>query len=236
MDFKLVQTKNVQRLHLALGKINGRRKTIPGLGLISGPTGAGKTTALVGAVVTYDAVFVRANAATNFSGLLDAICFELSIDSHIKNTAKVDAIMRSLRVKPRPIFIDEADYIVRDFRLLEILRDIHDATDVPVILIGMEGIESKIGKIPQVERRVSQHIIFKPCDLADTALVAKELCDAEIAPDLIAKIHAHTNGSIGHIVVALAHIEAFARDSGLKRIDAAQWGDRPMFLGDKERV
>jgi len=235
MHFKLVQTKNVQRLHMALEKLNGRQKAIPGLGLLSGPTGAGKTTALVGAVVAFDAVFVRANAATNFTGLLDALCFELSIDSHLRNAAKVDAITRGLRAKPRPLFIDEADYIVRDYRMLEVLRDIHDGTGVPVMLIGMEGIESKIGRIPQVARRIAQHIVFKPCDLADAALIAKELCEVEVAPDLIKKMHLHTNGSIGHIVIALAHFESLAKDNRVKSIDADMWGDKPMFLGDKDK-
>ena len=232
MKFKLVKTKNVQRLHSALEELKGRNCAMPGLGLLFGRTGAGKTTALFSAIGIFDALFVRADAVTSLSSLLDSICFELTIDSLRTNPQKLGAIREALRERPRPLFVDEADYLTKDGRMLEVLRDIHDTTGIPVILIGMEAVERKLTRHPQFARRISQRIEFNPCDLADTALVAKELCEVAVADDLLKKMHSRAKGSIGHIVVALSLFEEMARDNGWAGICAEQWGSRPMFLGD----
>jgi DNA transposition AAA+ family ATPase len=184
----------------------------------------------------FDAVFVRASAVTNVSSLLDDICFEIGIESHHVNATKLRMITEALRNKPRPLFIDEADYCVQNGRMLEVLRDIHDTANVPVMLIGMEGIGHKLVRHPQFARRISQMLEFKPCDLADTVLTAKQLCEIELEAALVERMHQQTKGSIGHIVIALSQFEELARDNGWKRLTLAQWGDRPMFLGDKSDV
>jgi len=185
MKFKLVRTKNVQQLHAALSELRTRNRAVPGLGLLFGRTGAGKTTALASAVGMFDAIFVRSSAVITMSSLLDLICFELSIEPPTIRARRYKAICESLTERPRPIFVDEADYLTRDGRMLEVLRDIHDAANVPVILIGMDSMEHKLAKHPQFARRISQRIEFRPCDMADTALVFKELCEVDVANDLL---------------------------------------------------
>ena len=228
-----VKTKNVTKLHGILGELEDRNASIPGLALLTGKSGAGKTTAIASAIGIFGAVYVRAYAVTTYSSLLDSIVYELGLEAKTRNAVKVQAIIDSLRDTPKPLFVDEADYLARDGRMLEILRDIHDATKVPVVLIGMEGMERKILRYPQVSRRVSQKLEFRPCDLEDAELAARELCEVEVGADLVARMHKAAKGSIGHIVIALTKFEELARDSGLARICLEQWGDRPMFLGDR---
>jgi DNA transposition AAA+ family ATPase len=208
-------------------------EVVPGLGTVTGRTGAGKSTTVAYLVRQHKAIFVRANAATTFSTLLASLCREAGLEASRLNHAKYEAIVALLIEQPRPIFIDEADYLIRDARMLEILRDIHDAARVPVILIGMERFETRLARHPQFARRISQKVEFGALDLEDTTLVAKELCEVEVAPDLIKKMHKATKGSIGHMVIALHHFEKFAKGFNWSKIDAAQWGDRAMFLGDK---
>ena len=43
-----------------------------------------------------------------------------------------------LRLNPHIIVVDEIDYLVNSNRAIETLRDIHDMTSVPVVLIGMQ--------------------------------------------------------------------------------------------------
>jgi len=233
MKNKVSDTKNMQRLWLALGRLEDMTRNVPVMTLLSAPPGFGKTTATVAAVVALDAVFVRANSTATASSILEDICFELEIDGKGRNNAKFKRIVRALKAKPRPLFIDEIDRIVNDFKALEVLRDIHDIANVPVALIGTEDLQRKVSIYPQLSSRVLQHIVFKPCDLADAALVAKDLCEVDVAEDLIKKMHKRTNGVIRLIVIALTNFESFARNNGWKSITAEQWGDRPMFLDDK---
>jgi DNA transposition AAA+ family ATPase len=233
MKEKVVPIKNVVMLRALLAELKVGHKSIPKLAIVEGVTGTGKTTALEDAAVDHNAVFVRVTAVDTIASLLEAICFELGLDGGRRNSDRLRWIRDSLKENPRPIFVDEADALCHNARMLEVLRDIHDLAGVPVVLIGMDGIRRKLKRHPQFERRISQRIDFHACDLEDAGLLARELCEVEVAPDLVAKMHRRANGSVGKITVALAHFERFARGHRWKAINAEQWGDKPMFLGDK---
>jgi DNA transposition AAA+ family ATPase len=116
-------------------------------------------------------------------------------------------------------------------RMLECLRDIHDAAMVPVMLVGMEGFEDKVRSRPQFYGRISQKVEFSPLNLEDTALVAASLCEVSIAPDLLEQIHKETKGSIRLIVVALCRLETFAKGNRITTLDAAGWGRKGTLAG-----
>ena len=42
------------------------------------------------------------------------------------------------------IVVDEIDYLLKDFRTIETLRDLHDETGVPIILVGMQLAKHKL--------------------------------------------------------------------------------------------
>ena len=237
MRYQLVPVKNVLLLHSALEALSQRSSGVPGLGLIHGRTGAGKTTALASMVARTSAVFVRAHSAITLSSLLDAICFELRVEGRVgRNNEKFRLICEALQNEPRPIFIDEGDYLLHDIRMLEILRDIHDTEQVPVLLVGMAGIERKLVHRPQFARRISQRIEFHPCDLEDARMVANTLCEVDVKEDLLVLMHKKAQGCIGHMVVALAQFEAMAKGNRWESMDAKRWGDRTMFLGSDRAV
>ena len=56
--------------------------------------------------------------------------------------------------------MDEADYVVGNARIMETLRDIYDATEQPLILVGMEEIVRRISQRKQLFNRISQWIEF----------------------------------------------------------------------------
>ncbi len=237
MRYQLVPVKNVLMLHSAMEALRERSEGVPGLGLIFGRSGAGKTTALASMVAKTGAVYVRAYAAITLSALLDLLCFELQVEGRLgKNSEKFKLICGALQAYPRPIFVDEGDYLLHDRRMLEILRDIHDTEGVPVLLVGMAGIERKLVNQPQFARRISQRIEFQACDLEDARLVADTLCEVHVEEDLLRLMHKRAQGCIGHMVVALAQFEAFAKGNRYTTLTAAQWGDRTMFLGSDRAV
>lgn len=234
MHKKFVLTKNNMACSGGIEDLVNRNPATPGLALVTGVTGAGKTTGLARAVATYGAAFLRADAVTTLSSLLDAICFAVGVDAaHSRNADKLNAIRAELVANPRPLFVDEADYLARDGRMLDTLRDIHDITGCAVVLVGMEGIPRQLTRHPQFARRIAQRIEFRPLDLDDARLVAKELCEVKVEEALVERMHRQTKGSIGLMVVALTQFETLAKGFGWKAITAAQWGERAMFLGDK---
>jgi DNA transposition AAA+ family ATPase len=136
-----------------------------------------------------------------------------------------------LRGKPRPIFIDEADYCFRHFEIVDALRDVYDLTKCPVILIGMENIARAVRSHERISRRITQWIEFRGLDLEDTTKVAQETCEVEISPCLLQYVHRETFGNIGRIIIALEKIERFAKAHGHDgSITAAIWGERPLYF------
>ncbi len=231
MKYHLVPVKNVLKLRSALEALENRDEGVPGLGLLYGRPGTGKTMTLAHTVAKEKAVLFRANSTFTLSTLLDTICFNLGVDAPAKSYQKLGIICEFLKENPRPIIIDEGDYLLRDARMLDALRDIHDIEMVPVLVVGMADIDSKLVRRPQFARRITQRVRFDPCDLEDTRLVTRTLCEIEVADDLVKTMHKATKGILGLVVPALAAFERFAKTNRVKSLDAAAWGDRAMFLG-----
>lgn len=234
MRYEMVPVKNVLMLGTALNTLSSRDEGVPGLGLLFGRAGFGKTFALARLAARERAIYFRAHSAITLSSLLEGICHKLGIDGGKgKNTDKFKSICNCLKDDPRPIFVDEGDYLLHDVRMLESLRDIHDVENVPVVLVGMKGIEQRLKNRPQFSSRISQFIEFKACDLADARLVSHTLCEVEISEELIASMHRKSQGNIRNMVVALSLMESYAKELGVARLAESDWGNRPMFLGSE---
>lgn len=235
MRNKLAITKSVGALQLAYEALEGRDIGIPGMALVHGYTGAGKTTAIAWMVNRTRGVYVRAMRTWTPSTMLGRIMTELGAAPMSRNAAMVDHIVGQLTEQQRPLFVDEADYLVKSGDMIETLRDIHDLSSVPVVMVGMEGIERRLVSRPQLARRISHWVEFLRSDLADARTVTDAVCEVAVDDELLQRLHADSNGSVGLMVVGLARVEALAKANGWATITAAQWGDRKLFIGGAPR-
>ncbi|MBD2570027.1 AAA family ATPase [Anabaena lutea] len=233
MKNQLAKVKNIRKLSQAYESLAQRDINIPRMGLISGFSGAGKSQAIGWLISQVDGVLVRANACWTVSSMLAAIVVEIGTTPVSRNALMLKQIVDSLAASRRPLIIDECDYLLRDPRMVETLRDIHDLAGVPVIMVGMEGIEKKLAHRKQLSRRISQFIEFAPLDLEDAETLAETVCEVAVAPDLLQKIHKDARGSIGLMIVGLAQVEALAKTQQWNVINCQQWGNRKLFLSAK---
>jgi DNA transposition AAA+ family ATPase len=232
MKSKIVPIKNVARLSDAGEALVRRAPGMPGMGLVEGETGFGKTTAVTWYCNRANAVYVRALAAWTPASMFGSILKELGKQPRGSCAQMMDEIIEALALSNRPLFIDEADYLVRSLRMTESLRDVHDLATVPVVLIGMAGIDQRLAHRKQLTGRVMQHVRFEACDAEDAALLARELCEVRVKTDLLADLVKQVGGSVRLIVVGLARIEEYARRKGLDSIGSADWGRRAFFTGE----
>lgn len=236
MRSKIVPVTNVARLAEAGDALLNRAPGMPGMGLCYGASGLGKTTAIAWLATRQHGVFVRAMATSTPTSLLDTICRELNIASRARVAQTVEAIVGKLAETGRPLFVDEADYVVGQSRLVDTLRDLHDLASVPVILIGMSGIDRRISLSPQLSGRMAQWVEFQPASNDDAKQLAKELCEVNVADDLVAELHTRAAGSVRNIVVGLGKIEQFARSRGSNKLALADWPrGADFFLGNAPR-
>jgi DNA-directed RNA polymerase specialized sigma24 family protein len=215
MRNELIKTKGVQRLHGALGELVDRcGSAVPGFALVEGRPGSGKSTAAASTEPAFGAALVRAEATTNLGEMLRSVCLALGLDAPPRHAERLRAVVACLRDAPRPVIVDEAERLLGCGMALEALRDVHDLTGAPVVLVGTEGLGRRLGRHPQLARRVSQVVSFGPCDAADAARAAAGLCEVGVDAGLVARMHRRTRGNIGHMTVALARFESLARENG----------------------
>lgn len=223
MRTKTVGISNIVRLAEAGKALLTSAPGLPRMGLVYSESGYGKTTALAWLATRQNGVFVRALATTTPSSLLESICKELCIAKRVKNVDAVEDIVQGLWTHNRPLFIDEADYLISQAKLIETLRDIGDLAQTPVILIGMKGIERRITERPQLYNRIAQWVEFQPATMEDTKLLAKELAEVDIKEDLVRQLHQQAAGVLRLVVIGLARIEHVARNHNLSKIGLADW-------------
>lgn len=236
MRNKLALTKNVAALQVAFEALVSRDVGVPGMGLVHGYTGAGKTTAVTRLVNRTRGVYVRATSGWTAASMLARIMVELGAEPFHRRAAMLEFVAAQLAQQQRPLFVDECDYLLKNPAMLDGLRDIHDMSGSPVVLVGMRGIERRLMHKPQLARRISHWVEFLPSDLEDARTLADTVCEVQLDDELIARIHAEANGSIGLMVVGLARVEALAKANGWKLISDSLWGRRKLFLSNTEKA
>lgn len=229
MRHQMAITKNVKRFLAAVRELQQRPAGVEGMAILWGEPGEGKSTTVAYACNAMDGIFLRAQRRWKCSSMLGGLMVELGMQKSRYIDPMMDAIVENLTQNPRPIFIDEADYLFCKTDMLDVLRDIYDITGAPVVLIGMEEFARKVQVRGKFARRITQWVEFCGIDLDDAAETARTVTDIVIAEDLLAHIHKAARANIGRMVTALARIQQFARINGLSGVTLADWGKRALF-------
>jgi DNA transposition AAA+ family ATPase len=233
MRYKIVAVKNVARLLQASQSLTNRARGMPGMGVVDGFTGVGKTQATIWMMTKVRGLFVRALSVSTPASFLESICRELDIEPKGTNAKTLDAVVRKLAEDVRPLFIDEGDKLVTSMRLIEITRDLHDLSLAPVVLIGEGNLRRKIEQIPRLAGRMLETVEFQPLDFPDTRLMTNELCEVEVSDELVQAFTAAGHGSARLSVVALQKIEKLAKAHNLKKVGLSDWPTgASFFMGD----
>ncbi|MBU0665379.1 MAG: ATP-binding protein [Proteobacteria bacterium] len=231
MKHEMAMTKNVRRFVGAVRELSQRGPGLEGMGLLGGEPGEGKTTTLAYVSNLVNGVYVRANACWTVTAMLAEISHELGLPRQRFKHPMINGIIGAMLMDPRPIFVDEADYLLRSTDMLDTLRDIYDM--VPgacVILVGMEELAAKVRANGRFARRVTQWVEFSGLDVADAVTLASTVCEIPVGRDLVEHLHKETRGNVGRMVVGLTRIESLGRSQGLEAVDLAAWGDRQLFF------
>lgn len=233
---EIAKTKNLQKATSAINNLRSSDCTVPKIALLCGPTGTGKTTVAGRLFVKEKGLLLEPMPGATQKTLLQKLLNEMSLEASGTNAAMVDQVIQAMLERPRIIFIDEADRLLGDQRMLESLRAIHDRTAVPIVLIGMtshtghKGIDQRIKRFPQFADRISEWVVFEWADLADAKSMAELYCpDLKLEEGLVKHLLTESKGNFRRIRVGLAGIQKVARDNGIKTLGLGDWADRKFF-------
>jgi DNA transposition AAA+ family ATPase len=239
MKTAIAPIKNIARLAELGTSLQSRASMLPGIAVAYGESGIGKSTGLTWLSTTkLNACYVRALQLWSPSTMLQAIAEELAVRPAHTLTATIKRIVAELARTQRPLIVDEADYVVDQTRLLNTLRDLHDLSTMPLILVGMADFVRKLrtrGEQRQFAGRVALEMEFMPLDFPDVAVLAQALAEVEIAEDLLKLLHEKSQGITRLACVGIGRIETFAKTTGLSRVGAAQWANRSLNLYGQDK-
>lgn len=228
MRFVVAGVKNISLLSDASDSLISRAPGVPGIGAIWAPAGAGKTTGVAWLAGKTNAVYVRALASWTPSSMLGDILRELDEGPRARCADAVRQIVDKLRASGRPLFVDECDYVVKRTALVETLRDIHDLSTVPLLLVGTDDFMRAVKLRQQLSGRVAHWVHFQPADLADARVLADAVCEVEVAGDLLERLHECVHGSMRGLTTGLVLIEKFGKRTGKTRVTLKDYGNRAL--------
>lgn len=241
MNKKIALTRNLSSVRAAVQSVMEK----PGLVVISGSSGLGKTTACNWLLGQYPGKCTLAIAKPGWSPLaaMQSIAYQLG---HHSPPGRVDRcqfeIEQMLCEKPGHfLIVDECNELTksRTKESLDFLKSIYDETGSPMVFFGEPGFEKVIYNSAKMRRRTATYVYFQVCDLADARAIADTCCETKIN-NRLTKIHIQDallerlvdecKGMIGEICLGLERVERACAAAKKVEIGLEDWGDQPFLV------
>lgn len=212
------RTQNVKNFINMMNNLKNRADGVPGMALVYGEPGLGKTQAVLWWAAQNDAVFIRCTNLMSSRWLLEELSEELGEMPYYRYSELFKQVTAQLIKEPRVIIIDEIDYLAVDTKAIETLRDIHDKTDTPIVLIGMGKADRKLMRYKHLYDRISEILKFEPFSQDDIKTIINQLCEIEMTDCAVRFIYSQTN-RFRQIVKMINKAENIAQANNLSVLD-----------------
>ncbi len=223
MNNKFVKTKNVKAFISLVTKLQNSPNNVPKMGLVYGEPGLGKTNAIIWCAVKQEAIIITAKNGMSARWFLSDLVTELGETPKWQLSELFNQAIPKLLEKPRMLIVDEVDYLATSSRAIETIRDIHDKTGIPILLVGMGAVDKKLSRYKHLFDRIVDIYKFLPFDIEDVREIITSLSEVEIAEDVIAIIHQKSN-RFRQIVKTIIKIENFAKTNDYTKITKQELG------------
>ena len=217
MNRIFVKTTNVKNFIGLVENLLNKPKNIPKMGLIYGEPGLGKSQTALWLACKYDAIYLRATNLMTGRWLLEEIVKEMDEIPRYLTSDNFNLIVQKLKQKPQLIIVDEIDYLMNNLKTIEILRDIHDETDCPIIFVGMGLAHKKLERYKHLFDRFSEIVKFETFGVNDIFQIINQLAEIKFTTDSIEYIHKKYN-RFRQIVQRINQLEIVAKDNNLEEI------------------
>lgn len=229
--------ENVSRFCTMIKALQNRGPNLPGVGVFHGPSGYGKTIAAIVGQNTTRGILLEIGDSWTKKKFLEKLLKEAGVSQPRGSIADLTevAIEVLADAMDRPLIIDEADKLV-DKGMIELVREIYEHSQVPVLLIGEELLPEKLMKVERVHNRVLAWEQAQPCSARDTAKLAEFYCPSlTIMPELLALVAEKSEGRARRISVNLHKIYQEAMLSELEVVGPDDFTPEFFYTGEPRR-
>ncbi|MGD9638347.1 MAG: AAA family ATPase [Alphaproteobacteria bacterium] len=227
----VINLQNVGIIVSAFTRLKNKASYLPGLVVVHGPSGYGKTVAATYAANKFGAYYISCKSTWTKKAMLLAISKEMGIAPAKTMYEMIDQVAEQLILSGRMLIVDEFDYAV-DKNMVDCIRDIYQASEASIILIGEEKLPKKLEKFERFHNRILSWIAAQPASFEDAKKLREYYCDkVEIDDELLNKVLEVCDGRIRRICVNLSHIQDIALNNGASEVTLDWWGSKPLFTG-----
>lgn len=229
--------KNISVLLQTVEKLRDRALHLPGLGTYSGPSGFGKSTAAAFVSARLGAYHVEMKSHWAKKPFLEATLRTMGIPAAKTISAMADQVSEELAASQRPFIIDEFDYAVQKEGMIDLVRDIYEQSNAPIVLIGEENLPQKLKKWERFDGRIMEWAQALPADIDDAHALNRHYApNVQIQDDLLNVLVNQAQGSVRRIVTNIDRIASFARMDGKKTIGLSEWGNQPLYTAQPPKT
>lgn len=220
---------------LTLGALNGainRPAHLPGIVVLYGPSGLGKSTAATIATVQLRAYYVQAKSSWTRKAVYQSILKSMGVDPAKTIYEMEEQVTAQLAASRRPLIVDECDHLVAK-GIIEVVRDIYEGSGAAILLIGEEHLPANLARWERIHNRVLEWVPAQYADLDDARALRDLYCaKVSVGDDLLEHIHAQSKGVARRICVNLERVQQAGLELGKKAMDLTTWGKRPLYTGE----
>lgn len=212
-----VKTKNVKQFVGMMEDLKKLPPNIPKLALVYGDHGLGKSQTIQWWADKNDSVYVRATQGMTSRWLLSEIAEELGEDPFWHSQETFTLVENHLRQNPKTIIVDEIDYLIEK-HTVETLRDLHDKTGCPIVLVGMGTADKKLARYPHLTDRIYKTLKFEQFNEDDISDILSQLTDLNFTEDAINYLATRTN-QFRQLVKLINKIEKLSQTNQIDELD-----------------
>lgn len=228
---KIVPLTNVGLLASALDRALQRPQGLPGLVVMYGPSGLGKSVAAACAANQHRAYYVECRDTWTKKAFLLAILREMAITPARTLSEMVDQVAEQLSRSSRPLIVDDVQYLLEK-SAANVLTDLYNASQGTIVLIGEEGVAASLAKLERLHNRVLEWVPAQPATLTDVQrLASASYPNLRLADDLLQDLSRAVKGCLRRVAVNLHRVHSEANAAGVDTVDLATWGKRGWFTG-----
>lgn len=218
MQNVFIETTRTQAFMEAARDVTDMENGTPGLMMVWGIAGYGKTVCAKKYCADTGALYFRMSNGWTPRAMLQRICRDLNgMEPGIIDKAK-DIIEEEFDSGNIPaLVIDEASRLTIDH--IEHFRDLFDNTGTPTILVGEPDIYSRVVGHAPLKRRIRKFVEFGPATVEDTIIFGIKCFKLKLEPKAAILLHELTQGNMGYIENRMYALRQAARKAQTDKID-----------------
>ena len=210
MRKKFVRTSNVKAFMAGVEVVKTRGAPEASWLLAEGTPGLGKTATLVWWSTQKDSILIRAKKGWTVNWALRDLMTHLG-EAHARSTEVMfNGAVRAISQSEQPIMVDEIQHAMHG-GIIEVLRDISDYTETPIIIGGHNGVGATLKRFEQISSRIAYTAQFNASTVADVRLICDELAEVKVSNEQVEQLHRETGGSMRRLLNGIARLEQAER-------------------------